>query len=96
MTKMENEYNFEFISEFEGFSAVDFSDKIKTYTEGTSPCERLMSEAEKGYIILLPDLEGVDTVEEQLAIAARKAGIAELRGASVERFRVDRFKERGA
>ena len=46
--------------------------------------------------ILLPDLEGVDTVEEQLAIAARKAGIAELRGASVERFRVDRFKERGA
>ena len=46
--------------------------------------------------VLLPDLEGVDTVEEQLAIAARKAGIAELRGASVERFRVDRFKERGA
>ena len=46
--------------------------------------------------VLLPDLEGVDTVEEQLAIAARKAGIAELRSASVERFRVDRFKERGA
>lgn len=46
--------------------------------------------------ILLPDLEGVDTVEDQLAIAARKAGIADLRGISVERFRVDRFKERGA
>ena len=46
--------------------------------------------------VLLPDLEGVDAVEEQLAIAARKAGIAELRSASVERFRVDRFKERGA
>ena len=45
---------------------------------------------------LLPDLEGVDTVEDQLAIAARKAGIADLRGISVERFRVDRFKERGA
>ena len=42
------------------------------------------------------ELEGVDKVEEQLAIAARKAGIAELRSASVERFRVDRFKERGA
>ena len=46
--------------------------------------------------VLLPDLEGVDTVEEQLAIAARKAGIADLRGISVERFRVDRCKERGA
>ena len=46
--------------------------------------------------VLLPDLEGVDTVEDQLAIAARKAGIADLRGISVERFRVDRFKERGA
>ena len=46
--------------------------------------------------VLLPDLEGVDTVEDQLAITARKAGIAELRGISVERFRVDRFKERGA
>ena len=46
--------------------------------------------------VLLPDLEGVDTVEEQLAIAARKAGIADLRGISVERFRVDRFKERTA
>ena len=46
--------------------------------------------------VLLPDLEGVDTVEEQLAIAAGKAGIADLRGISVERFRVDRFKERTA
>ena len=46
--------------------------------------------------VLLPDLEGVDTVEDQLAIAARKAGIADLRGISVERFRVDRFKERTA
>ena len=46
--------------------------------------------------IPLPDLEGVDTVEEQLAIAARKAGITDLRGTSVERFRVNRFKERGA
>lgn len=46
--------------------------------------------------VLLPDLEGVDTVKEQLAIAARKAGIADLRGISVERFRVDRFKERTA
>jgi len=44
--------------------------------------------------VLLPDLEGVDTVEEQLSIAARKAGIGELdSGVTIERFRVERFKE---
>lgn len=41
--------------------------------------------------LLLPDLEGVDTVEEQVAIALRKAGIAPGSGCSVERFRVDRY-----
>lgn len=44
--------------------------------------------------VLLPDLDGVDTVEQQLDIAARKAG---MRGAAdisaIERFRVDRYKE---
>ena len=44
--------------------------------------------------VLLPDLEGVDTVEEQLGIAARKAGIGKLdSGVTIERFRVDRYKE---
>lgn len=43
--------------------------------------------------VLLPDLEGVDTVEQQLDIAARKAGIMNLNGAEIERFRVDRYKE---
>jgi AmmeMemoRadiSam system protein A len=44
--------------------------------------------------VLLPDLEGVDTVEEQLGIAAQKAGIWRLgSGVSIERFRVDRYKE---
>lgn len=46
--------------------------------------------------VLLPDLEGVDTVEEQIAIAAGKAGIADLRDIFVERFRVERYGERGA
>ncbi len=41
--------------------------------------------------LLLPDLEGVDTVEQQLAIAKRKAGIARDETASIERFRVDRY-----
>jgi AmmeMemoRadiSam system protein A len=43
--------------------------------------------------VLLPDLEGVDTVSEQLEIAARKAGITNYRDASIERFTVDRYKE---
>jgi AmmeMemoRadiSam system protein A len=49
----------------------------------------------KGYRrgVLLPDLEGVDTVEEQMEIACRKAGIAGMDGVSVERFSVDRYEE---
>ncbi|MDR3264428.1 MAG: AmmeMemoRadiSam system protein A [Synergistaceae bacterium] len=43
--------------------------------------------------VLLPDLEGVDTVEQQLGIAAQKAGIRDLNGIAIERFRVDRYKE---
>ena len=50
----------------------------------------------KGYRrgVLLPDLEGVDTVEQQVAIAAQKAGLYSLDGVSLERFRVERHKER--
>jgi len=44
--------------------------------------------------VLLPDLEGVDSVQEQLGIAARKAGIGLLDSTvTIERFRVDRYKE---
>lgn len=46
--------------------------------------------------LLLPDLEGVDTVADQLRIAASKAGISDMRGARIERFRVDRYPEGGA
>ena len=46
--------------------------------------------------LLLPDLEGVDTVDQQIAIAAQKAGIDDLSGAVFERFCVDRYKEPGA
>ena len=45
--------------------------------------------------VLLPDLEGVDTVDDQLRIAASKAGIYGLTGARIERFRVDRYTEGG-
>ncbi|MBR4657998.1 MAG: AmmeMemoRadiSam system protein A [Clostridia bacterium] len=40
--------------------------------------------------LLLPNLDGVDTVEEQIAIACRKAGIGENEPYSLERFEVVR------
>ncbi|NLJ89371.1 MAG: AmmeMemoRadiSam system protein A, partial [Clostridiales bacterium] len=46
----------------------------------------------KGYRrgLLLPNLDGVNTVEEQVAIALRKAGISENEDYKLERFRVVR------
>lgn len=41
--------------------------------------------------LLLPDLEGVDTVEEQLAIALQKAGISPRETYEIERFEVKRY-----
>lgn len=41
--------------------------------------------------LLLPMLEGVDTVEEQLAIALNKAGIAPNEDYEIERFKVVRY-----
>jgi len=40
--------------------------------------------------LLLPNLEGVRTVEEQVSIAANKAGITNLEGVSLFRFEVER------
>lgn len=40
--------------------------------------------------LLLPNLDGVDTVEEQIAIAKRKAGIGEMEDVALERFEVIR------
>ncbi len=40
--------------------------------------------------ILLPDLEGVDTAEQQIAIARKKAGIADGEAVTLERFEVIR------
>ena len=42
--------------------------------------------------LLLPNLEGVDTVEDQLMIALQKAGIASSSPYSIERFEVIRHK----
>ena len=43
--------------------------------------------------VLLPDLEGVDTSEQQVQIAAMKAGLYDLDGVTLERFTVERYKE---
>ena len=40
--------------------------------------------------LLLPDLEGVDTAEQQIAIGRKKAGIAEGEAVTLERFEVIR------
>ncbi len=49
----------------------------------------------KGYRrgVLLPDLDGVDTAEQQVEIAAMKAGIYDTDGIRLERFTVTRYKE---
>jgi len=43
--------------------------------------------------VLLPDLEGVDTVEQQISIAMRKAGIGPGEEVVIFRFKVSRFSE---
>ncbi len=44
--------------------------------------------------LLLPDIDGVDTAEQQVNIAARKAGIPPGTPLKLSRFRVDRFCEK--
>ena len=43
--------------------------------------------------VLLPDLEGVDSVEQQIGIACQKAGINPAEGFVIQRFTVSRFDE---
>lgn len=50
-------------------------------------------ESEERRGVLLPDLEGVDTVEEQLSVARRKAGIGPDEQIVLYRFRVERYAE---
>lgn len=45
--------------------------------------------------VLLPNLEGVESTSEQLAIACAKAGIRTLEGTTLYRFIVERYLERG-
>jgi AmmeMemoRadiSam system protein A len=43
--------------------------------------------------LLLPDLEGIDSVERQVAVAAQKGGIRDTADAEIYRFTVDRYRE---
>jgi AmmeMemoRadiSam system protein A len=43
--------------------------------------------------VLLPALEGIDTVAQQVSIALQKAGIAPQQGFDVRRFRVTRYRQ---
>jgi AMMECR1 domain-containing protein len=44
--------------------------------------------------LLLPDLDGVDTVEDQIAIAKQKAGIGPFEDVELQRFEVIRHEEK--
>jgi MEMO1 family protein len=78
---------------------IDFSVDVLTEPE---PAERdELDPKEYGVIVtsgrrrglLLPDLEGVDTVEEQLSISLQKAGIGKNESFTIEKFKVIRHKE---
>jgi MEMO1 family protein len=78
---------------------IDFS--VDVLTEPEPATREELDPKEYGVIVtsgrkggvLLPDLEGVDTVEEQLSIVLRKAGISSHEKYSIEKFRVIRHKE---
>ena len=82
---------------------VDELDNLEVNVDELSPSEKINSLDELdpkkyGVIVtsgfkrglLLPDLEGVDTVEEQLSIAKRKGGITDNDDITIERFTVIR------
>ncbi|MCQ1528615.1 AmmeMemoRadiSam system protein A [Lutispora saccharofermentans] len=78
---------------------IDFS--VDVLTEAQKASKEELDPQKYGVIVrwrgrtglLLPDLEGVDTVEEQLDIALRKAGIPNGADYSIEKFEVIRHKE---
>ncbi|MFP4697770.1 MAG: AmmeMemoRadiSam system protein A [Eubacteriales bacterium] len=78
---------------------IDFSVDVLTEPEPTNVSE--LDPKKYGVIVynntrrglLLPDLEGVNTVEEQLSIALRKAGIEPDKDYKIKRFEVIRHRE---
>lgn len=78
---------------------LDYSVDILTRPEPVSNKDQLDPEkygiiVESGFRrgLLLPDLDGVDTVDQQISICRRKAGIAEDEPVNLYRFEVRRYK----
>ncbi len=80
---------------------VDIVFSVDVLTEPESSSKEELNPKEYGVIVrskgkiglLLPDLEGVDTVKDQLSIALKKAGIEAYEEYTIEKFKVIRHKE---
>jgi len=92
------DYRFQPVTE-EELESIDYSVDVLSIPEKTDIAS--LDPKEYGVLVesswktgvLLPDLEGVDTVEEQLGIAKQKAGICETEEFEIYRFKVERFNE---
>lgn len=93
-------YDSRFISVTEDeLEDIDFSVDVLTEPEETTKEE--LDPKKYGVIVrrghksglLLPDLEGVDTVDEQLSIALQKGGISQDKDYTIEKFEVIRHSE---
>lgn len=76
------------------FSVDVLSKPERTTKEGLDPKKYgiiITSNGRSG--VLLPDLDGVDTVDEQIDITLRKAGISKSENYEIERFTVTRHEE---
>ncbi|QAT39677.1 AmmeMemoRadiSam system protein A [Clostridium sp. JN-9] len=88
-------------NEVEKEELMDISFSVDVLTEPELCSKDELNPKEYGVIVkskgktglLLPDLEGVDTIEEQVSIALKKAGIRPYDEYSTERFKVIRYKE---
>ncbi len=85
--------------DFNELMDIDFSVDVLTVPEpaqkdGLNPAEYGVIVRSKGKTgLLLPDLEGIDIVEEQLSIALDKAGIRPNEEYSIQKFKVIRHKQ---
>jgi AmmeMemoRadiSam system protein A len=71
---------------------LDSPKKVETVDELNPKVFGVIVRAGSRLGLLLPDIEGVETVEEQVNIAKQKAGIATVEPAELFSFKVNRFK----
>ncbi|MCC5912703.1 MAG: AmmeMemoRadiSam system protein A [Clostridiaceae bacterium] len=87
--------------EVEKEELMDIVFSVDILTEPEAASKEELNPREYGVIVsskgrtglLLPDLEGVDTVEEQVSIALQKAGIESSEEYEIQKFKVIRYKE---